>query len=174
MFIYLRLLTVTDPAQLRTRRDPTVPNVVRVGHIGYGVLATFYDQDGDGNFEEASRSDSIIFDRNKDRIADIEIAGADGPEGIRTVEWDADFDGILDHAVTAEEGYVFRLVDARPISRPGSSIFREDGIQRSKTCTLGEPAYRHWERVIGITPYPEAEPPMHGKPPDANQSLNSP
>lgn len=43
------------------------------GRVGYGILATHYDRDGDGIFEEARRALTIYFDRNGDHITDLVV-----------------------------------------------------------------------------------------------------
>lgn len=64
--------------------------------MGYGLIATHYDRDGDGIFEEARRAKTIYYDRNGDRIVDLV---EDGNPPFRRLEWDEDFDGTLDHAI---------------------------------------------------------------------------
>lgn len=121
-------------------------------------MATFYDRDGDGRYEEARRSSTTYFDRNGDRIADLHVEGdTGGDEGVQDVLWDSDFDGILDHGITAEVGYVFRLVNERPVHSAGSPIFRIDSVRRPNSLSVGVPEYRHWEAVAGVPPWKPKE-----------------
>lgn len=149
--------TSNAPISQRTRTESAGSSnsaSPKKGRVGYGTLATHYDRDGDGVFEEARRGKTIYFDRNGDRVADL--IEQDTPP-FRPFEWDADFDGILDHAITSEEGYVHRWTNRSQISKPSPQIFQQDRIGRSGTCELSEPKYRFWESLLGLDPARKAE-----------------
>lgn len=122
-------------------------DVPKRGRVGYGFLATHYDRDGDGVFEEARRGETIYFDRNGDRIADF--IEEDTPP-FRPLKWDANFDGMLDHAITSDEGTAHQWANQRDIMESAPLIFRQDRIGRLEPCELREPKYRFWESRLGL------------------------
>lgn len=127
--------------------EDTTPETTKVGVVGHGLLATHYDRDANGIFEEVRRATTIFYDRNGDRMADLVV---EGTPPFRRLEWDQDFDGILDHAVTSKEGEVHRWTNRREISRPAPGVFQQDRIERTTTCDLGEPGFRFWETLLGL------------------------
>ena len=149
--------TSSKPTSQRSRAEsPANSNTDRPkrGRVGYGILATHYDRDGDGIFEEARRGTTIYFDRNLDRVVDL-VEQNTPP--FRPLEWDEDFDGVLDHAITSEEGYVHRWSDRRQISKPAPRILQQDRIGRFGTCELSDPKFRFWESLLGLDPARKTE-----------------
>ena len=137
----------------RTSKEPKSKPASR-GRVAHGVLATYYDRNADGVYEEAQRAKHVYYDRNGDGIVDfVERDGAP----IRTLEWDADYDGILDHSIVSEEGYIHRWTNKRSISKSAPRIFREDGIKRRGTCELSAPKYEFWELILGLKSKEELE-----------------
>jgi hypothetical protein len=78
--------------------------------VEYDLIATHYDRDGDGVFDEARRAKTIYYDRIADLVED-------GNPPFRRLEWDEDFDGTPDHAIRYLEA------DCR-LSRTKPSVFK--------------------------------------------------
>jgi len=121
----------------------------KMGRMGLGQLATHFDRDADGKYEETHRGEVAYFDRNGDGVADLTVQGA---EAMQDLEWDADFDGTFDHAVTSAQGGVHRWLNRREISKPASQIMKQDRIRRTMPCDINEPQYRFWEKILELEP----------------------
>lgn len=117
------------------------------GRVGFGLLAKHFDRDGDGVFEEAVRGSTIYFDRNGDQVADLVVRG--NPP-LREAEWDEDFDGVLDHAVTSDEGTQHGWSDCRRIHDIVPGIFKQDHIVRTEARRLEEPHVAFWQMLLGL------------------------
>lgn len=126
---------------------PESGSATRSGRIGFGLLATHHDRDGNGVFEEAIRGSTIYFDRNGDKVADLIVTG--NPP-LREVEWDEDFDGVLDHAVSCDEGAQHGWSDRRRIHDGVPGIFKEDHIIRTEARRLEEPHFAFWQLLLSL------------------------
>jgi len=80
------------------------------GNLVIGALFRHYDRDGDGKFEEWSRTDVTYFDSSGDGIPDIVKTG----DMDWKLEWDSDLDGFFDRAMHVSNGIV-------PIYSPSSA-----------------------------------------------------
>jgi hypothetical protein len=116
-----------------------------LGRVGHGLLATHFDRDGDGIFEECQRGDTVSYDRNHDGRADFVVAGS---HPFTHLMWDVDFDGMMDRSITSVAGTAHEFRDPRSITTAGSFIFKQDRMQRFSTCELAEPTYQFWESLL--------------------------
>ena len=80
--------------------NPTAPKSKKSGWIGIGFLATFYDRDGDGRYEECVRGNTRYFDRNGDGVEDFRERFDGGTWFERR---DENFDGVLDSETTMQQ-----------------------------------------------------------------------
>lgn len=116
------------------------------GYAGEGSLATFFDRNGDGRFEECLRDGKRYYDRNGDGLVDMIIG--DTPD--RLIQWDEDFDGILESEILFTEGVAPEWGPRRSISIPASRIFLDDRPQRIRPIPLSEEKFRFWEKMLKL------------------------
>ncbi|WP_147263723.1 hypothetical protein [Roseimicrobium gellanilyticum] len=145
-----RTLTKTPVAALATNAPASkVQPSEAVATIAQGTLATRYDRDGDGVFEEARRADTTYFDRNSDGFVDLVQRG--GPPQVE-YQWDADFDQVLDIAITSHEGAVFEWEKPRPIRIPASRIFLDDRTLQIRKQKAEDVRYKFIEQLLESAP----------------------
>lgn len=100
------------------------------GTLVVGALFRHYDRDGDGKFEEWSRTDTVYFDRNGDGIPDMVKTGELGWK----LEWDSDLDGFFDHAREMSHGIapILSPIVRIPPRRPPAALKRDLAMNRVK------------------------------------------